>query len=81
MISNHNAEGIRPRGLGFDLGATAGSPGCSDRTFGHTGSTGTRCWADPATDSICVILTTLPARAVDPHPRDLASEAIARAVS
>ena len=80
MIANHNKEGIRPRGLGFDLGATAGSPGCSKKTFGHTGSTGTRCWADPETDTICVILTTLPARAVTPHPRDVASGIVAQGV-
>jgi CubicO group peptidase (beta-lactamase class C family) len=79
MISNHNAEGVRPRGLGFDL--SAGGEGCSEGAFGHTGSTGTRCWADPNSDTICVVLTTLPARAVDPHPRDLASDRVAEAVS
>ena len=81
MISNHNAEGIKPRGLGFDIGSSAGSLGCSEKTFGHTGSTGTRCWADPESDSICVLLTTLPAKAVTPHPRDMASELVAAAVS
>lgn len=80
MIKNHNPKGFRPRGLGFDLGATAGSPGCSDRTFGHTGSTGTRCWADPASGTICVILTTLPARAAKPHPRDVVSAIVAESV-
>ncbi len=80
MIANHNRAGIRPRGLGFDIGASTGSPGCSDKTFGHTGSTGTRCWADPHSDTICVILTTLPARAVTPHPRDVASGLVAQAV-
>lgn len=81
MIANHNPEGIRPRGLGFDIGKQIGGPGCSDKSFGHTGSTGTRCWADPATDTICVVLTTLPARAVKPHPRDLTSDAVAKAVA
>ena len=80
MVANHNRDGIRPRGLGFDIGAGAGSPGCSDKTFGHTGSTGTRCWADPQSDSMCIILTTLPARAVTPHPRDVASEIVAQVV-
>jgi CubicO group peptidase (beta-lactamase class C family) len=80
MVANHNKEGLRPRGLGFDIGANAGSPGCSERTFGHTGSTGTRCWADPESDTICVILTTLPARALTPHPRDIASAIVAQAV-
>ncbi|MCB1229341.1 MAG: beta-lactamase family protein [Verrucomicrobiae bacterium] len=82
MIRNHNPEGLRPRGLGFDLGPELGvGPGCSEHTFGHTGSTGTRCWADPKSDTICVILTTLPARAVDPHPRDLASRLVTEAVN
>lgn len=81
MVRNHNPEGFRPRGLGFGVGSGAGSPGCSERTFGHTGSTGTLAWADPATDTICVVLTTLPARAARPHPRRLASDLVARAVS
>ncbi len=81
MTSNHNASGLTPRGLGFAVGSSAGSPGCSDRVFGHTGSTGTIAWADPATETICVVLTTLPARAVRPHPRDLAAEQIARAAN
>lgn len=73
MTSNQNPAGLRPRGLGFDLGAVAGSPGCSEETFGHTGSTGTIAWADPARQLICVVLTSLPARAVRPHPRDQAA--------
>lgn len=77
MTSNQNGPGIKPRGLGFDVGAAAGSPGCSDKTFGHTGSTGTLCWADPATETTCVVLTSLPAGAVRPHPRDLASQRVA----
>ncbi|MCB1204344.1 MAG: beta-lactamase family protein, partial [Verrucomicrobiae bacterium] len=81
MIRNHNRDGIRPRGLGFDLGAELGGPGCGTKTFGHTGSTGTRCWADPDSGTICVILTTLPASAVNPHPRDLTSERVAAAAS
>ncbi len=81
MIANQNPDGLRPRGLGFDVGRGVGGLGCSERTFGHTGSTGTRCWADPATDTVCVVLTTLPARAVKPHPRDVASERVAKAVN
>jgi CubicO group peptidase (beta-lactamase class C family) len=77
MISNRNPPGLTPRGLGFNVTAAAGSRGCSDKTFGHTGSTGTLCWADPATETICVVLTSLPARAVQPHPRDEASERVA----
>jgi len=80
MTANQNPAGLTPRGLGFNVGAAAGSPGCSERTFGHTGSTGTLAWADPATGTICVVLTSLPGRAVQPHPRELASGHVAGAV-
>jgi CubicO group peptidase (beta-lactamase class C family) len=81
MIRNHNPEGLTPRGLGFGVGKRAGSPGCSERTFGHTGSTGTLCWADPASETLCVVLTSLPGRAAQPHPRELAAERVAAAAS
>jgi CubicO group peptidase (beta-lactamase class C family) len=77
MVRNHNPAGQTPRGLGFAVGRSSGSPGCSERTFGHTGSTGTLCWADPASGTTCVVLTSLPARAARPHPRDLAAERVA----
>jgi CubicO group peptidase (beta-lactamase class C family) len=77
MISNQNPVGVTPRGLGFAVGRAAGSPGCSEGTFGHTGSTGTLCWADPASATICVVLTSLPARGVQRHPRALAAERVA----
>src|SRR5437867_3720814 len=38
-------------------------------------------WADPASETICVALTSLPARAVQPHPRDLAAEKVAATAS
>ncbi len=79
MIQNHNPKGFAPRGLGFGVGKRAGSPGCSERTFGHTGSTGTLCWADPASETICVVLTSLPSRAEKRHPRELAAERVAAA--
>lgn len=77
MVRNHNPPGLTPRGLGWNVGLSAGGKGCSEKTFGHTGSTGTMAWADPATHTICVVLTSLPALAAQPHPRDLASNAIA----
>ena len=77
MTQNHNPAGLTPRGLGFNVGTGVGSAGCSDRTFGHTGSTGTLCWADPVTETICVVLTSLPGTAVNPHPRDLAATRVA----
>ncbi|HJZ92122.1 MAG TPA: serine hydrolase domain-containing protein [Gemmataceae bacterium] len=79
MVENHNPEGLTPRGLGFAVGKGSGSAGCSERTFGHTGSTGTLCWADPASETICVVLTSLPRRATERHPRDLAAERVAAA--
>jgi CubicO group peptidase (beta-lactamase class C family) len=79
MIKNNNPEGLTPRGFGFAVGKASGSPGCSDRTFGHTGSTGTLCWADPASDTVCVVLTSLPGRALKRHPREVAGERVAAA--
>ncbi|MEZ6128740.1 MAG: serine hydrolase domain-containing protein [Planctomycetaceae bacterium] len=80
MIRNHNPEGMQPRGIGFDLSSRLQGPKSSRNVFGHTGSTGTLCWADPTTDSLCVVLTTLPGRAVTPHPRDTTSQLVAAAV-
>lgn len=77
MVRNHNPPGVTPRGLGWNVGLLAGSKGCSEKTFGHTGSTGTIAWADPSTRTLCVVLTSLPARAMQPHPRDLAADAVA----
>ncbi|HAD61460.1 MAG TPA: serine hydrolase [Planctomycetaceae bacterium] len=79
MIRNHNSIGMRARGLGFDLGKRLGGPP-RENVFGHSGSTGTLCWADPTTSSVCVILTTLPGRAANPHPRSVASRHIAESI-
>ena len=69
MVRNHNPAGVTPRGLGFDVGQRSGSPGCSERAFGHTGSMGTLCWADSPSETICVVLTSLPrVRAGQRHP-------------
>ena len=80
MITNHNPPGVRPRGLGFVLGNSLGGPQNSDQTFGHGGATGTLCWADPRSDSIFVVLTTLPMEAADPHPRTVTSRLVAEAI-
>jgi CubicO group peptidase (beta-lactamase class C family) len=81
MIRNHNPDGLPPRGLGFAIGARAGSPGCSEATFGHGGSTGTLAWADLRSETICVVLTTLPGRNGRQHPRNLVSDRVAEAVA
>ena len=80
MLRNHNPPGLTPRGLGFGIGRAVAGDQCSPKTFGHSGATGTLAWADPATDTLCVVLTTLPGRAANPHPRQLASEQVAAAV-
>ncbi len=61
MIRNHNEGLNRPCGLGFQVQEGFGRA-CSEATFGHGGSTGTSCWADPDKDLTFVLLTTLPAR-------------------
>ena len=79
MIRNHNRPGLRPRGLGFDVSPNIG-PKNQRGAFGHTGSTGTLCWADPSSNTVCVVLTTLPARATSPHPRDITSQLITEGI-
>lgn len=80
MIRNHNPVGVESRGLGLDVGMSTSCHNCSDKTFGHTGSTGTIAWADPERDRVCVVLTTLPAGKLNNHPRQLASDLIAAIV-
>ena len=60
MIQNHTPGLEARRGIGFALSGLG--KGCSDKSFGHSGSTGTLAWADPETDTTCVILTSLPSR-------------------
>jgi CubicO group peptidase (beta-lactamase class C family) len=59
MIENQNAAGLAPYGIGFGLGSRLGS-GLPNRVFGHGGSTGTLCWADPARKRAFVLLTSMP---------------------
>jgi CubicO group peptidase (beta-lactamase class C family) len=81
MITNQSPAGVKASGLGFDLPPSVGAPMCGPRTFGHNGSTGTLSWADPDSGAICIILTTLYAAAVKPHPMQLASNLIGQAVA
>ena len=77
MATNQNSSGVTPRGLGLNVGSAAGGKGSSDQTFGHSGSTGTLAWADPKSQTILVVLTSLPGQAARPHPRDLVSDRVA----
>ena len=62
MIQNHTPDLDVRRGIGFALGPEGFGKQCSPQSYGHSGSTGTLAWADPATDTTCVILTALPSR-------------------
>jgi len=62
MMVTRQAEGPnRSFGIGWMVGPEVLGKGCSASTFGHSGSTGTVAWADPARDLTCVLLTTRPA--------------------
>lgn len=60
MIHDHTPTLEAHRGIGFMLGPQSLGKGCSTRVFGHSGSTGTLAWADPASDRSFVLLTSLP---------------------
>jgi CubicO group peptidase (beta-lactamase class C family) len=60
MITDYTPKLEAHRGIGFMVGPTGLGQGCSALTFGHSGSTGTLAWADPATDTTFVLLTALP---------------------
>lgn len=61
MITNQNTGLNQPYGIGWALSGSKFGKGCSNRTFGHGGSTGTLCWLDPEKDLSFVLLTTKPA--------------------
>lgn len=60
MIQDHTPKLEVHRGIGFAVGPHGLGKACSERTFGHSGSTGCLAWADPATDTSFVLLTSLP---------------------
>ncbi len=80
MIHREPVTGVPARGLGFAIGASLTRGEASELAFGHDGSTGTLCWADPDTETVFVLLTTLPAVAGELHPRDLVSKWMTQAV-
>ncbi|MBS1824681.1 MAG: beta-lactamase family protein [Acidobacteria bacterium] len=61
MIANQNQGLNKPWGIGFMIDPGTFGKSCSAKTYGHYGSTGTVCWADPTKNLICVLLTTKPA--------------------
>jgi CubicO group peptidase (beta-lactamase class C family) len=64
MIADQNKRLGQPWGLGWGLQTStawnAFGDLCSERTFGHSGASGTVAWADPQRELLCVILTTRP---------------------
>jgi CubicO group peptidase (beta-lactamase class C family) len=61
MTTSHTPGLNEAWGLGWRLDPGAFGRGCSPRTFGHYGATGTVAWADRETGVQCVLLTTKPA--------------------
>jgi CubicO group peptidase (beta-lactamase class C family) len=61
MIRNQTPGLNQPWGLGWMVKPGTFGKGCSARTYGHYGSTGTVGWADPERQLSCVLLTTKPA--------------------
>ena len=78
MVRDHTEYLGKPRGLGFALGSGAGA-GCSERTYWHGGATGTLAWADPASGTRFVLLTTLPAKAAKKLVLEPVSDLISQA--
>ncbi len=78
MIRDHTRHLGKSRGLGFALGSGAGA-GCSERTYWHGGATGTLAWADPASGTRFVLLTTLPAQAAKKRVLGPVSDLISQA--
>jgi CubicO group peptidase (beta-lactamase class C family) len=66
MITDQNKQLGHPWGLGWGLQTSSAWNAfgelSSDRTFGHSGASGTVAWADPQRELLCVILTTRPWR-------------------
>ncbi len=79
MSTPSGPAGSRDRyGLGFRL--EMGAKGCSERTFGHGGATGTLAWTDPTRDLTFVLLTTWPAAQSQGPLLTPVSEAVAAAL-
>jgi CubicO group peptidase (beta-lactamase class C family) len=66
MTTDQNKRIGHPWGLGWGLQTStawnAFGDLSSERTFGHSGASGTVAWADPQRELVCVILTTRPWR-------------------
>jgi CubicO group peptidase (beta-lactamase class C family) len=73
MIVNQNGGLDRKWGYGWMVGTTGLGKGCSEASFGHSGSTGTLCWHDPQKDRTFVLFNT--------KPSDVSNKTLLRPVS
>jgi CubicO group peptidase (beta-lactamase class C family) len=60
MVTDQNPGLNTPWGLGWKTGKDAFHAGSPPQAFGHSGATGTLCWADPASRVIFVLFTNRP---------------------
>jgi CubicO group peptidase (beta-lactamase class C family) len=60
MVANQNEGLDLPWGLGWKVGKNAFFPDSGEKLFGHSGATGTLCWADPDRKLAFVLLTNRP---------------------
>ena len=77
MIANQNAQLDKAWGLGWAVGENALYDGASAKVFGHSGATGTLCWADPDRKLTFVLFTNRP---LDNDPGQFLRQ-VAKAVS
>ena len=77
MTTNQNAQLDKPWGLGWAVGENALFDGASAKVFGHSGATGTLCWADPDRKLTFVLFTNRP---LDNDPGQFLRQ-VAKAVS
>lgn len=77
MITIQTPGGNETWGLGFVRDAAKLGKGCSAGTWGHSGSTGTLAWHDPAAGCTFVLLTSKPAEL----SRDVLIRPVSNAVS
>jgi beta-lactamase class C len=80
MTMNQNTHLKEAWGIGWVVGGAKFARTCSANAFGHSGSTGTLAWADPATGVSFVVLTTRPAAESNKTVIRPLSEAVADAM-
>lgn len=81
MIQDQN-KGLNDQwGIGWAVKRSRVGKACSDRAFGHSGSTGTMSWGDPASGTSFVLLTTKPAEQSRDNLLVPVSDAISEAVA